>query len=72
MTADDAEVARLLEVWVALRRTALRKRTPEAHAAAEAAYVAYRDRLVRGVPQAGPAGAEPPAGGMPSAQGEGT
>ena len=50
VTAEDAEVARLLEVWVALRRAAVKKRTPEAQAAADAAYAAYRDRLVGGVP----------------------
>ena len=50
MTAEDAEVARLLEVWVALRRTALKKRTPEARAAADAAYAAFRDRFAAGVP----------------------
>ncbi len=41
-----AEEARLLDVWVALRRTAARRPTPRNEAAAEAAFTAYRDHLL--------------------------
>jgi hypothetical protein len=44
------EETRLLDVWLALRRTALRKPTAQNQEAADAAFRAYRDHLLSGIP----------------------